>query len=210
MHIPDGFLNAPTYFSSWILSIGYLGFCLRQATEALKERTVPLMGVMASFIFVAQMLNFPVVAGASGHILGAVLSCVILGPYAGSLVISIVLIAQCLIFQDGGLLALGANILNMAIIAGIGGYAIYRFLIRILGSAKVALSSAVAGWFSIIFASIAVSFELAFSGTSELKVILPPMVFIHAFIGIGEAVLTFFIMAFMFKVRPDLIYANKT
>lgn len=167
------------------------------------------MGVMATFVFAAQMLNFPVIAGTSGHLSGAVLAVVLLGPYAGPLVIAIVLIAQCLILQDGGLLALGANTLNLAFIGGFGGYAVYRLFRRIAGKKNAALSAAIAGWFSIVFSSTAVSFELALSGTSPLSVVLPAMTFVHAFIGIGEAVLTFFIVVFMVKVRPDLIYENK-
>ncbi|HAJ57365.1 MAG TPA: cobalamin biosynthesis protein CbiM [Candidatus Omnitrophica bacterium] len=206
MHIPDGFLTASTSLAAWLISAASLGVCLRRATNALKDRMVPLMGVMATFIFVAQMLNFPVIAGTSGHLLGAVLAVVLLGPYAGSLVIAIVLIAQCFILQDGGLLALGANMLNMAFIGGFGGYAVYRFVSRIAGKSRTAFSAAAAGWFSIIFSSAAVSFELAFSGTSPLRVVLPAMLSVHVFVGIGEAVLTFFIIGFMAKVRPDLIY----
>ena len=121
MHIPDGFLTTNVWASAWAISIGSVGFCLKKTTQILKDRMVPLMGIMSAFIFAAQMINFPVIGGTSGHLLGGVLAAVLLGPYAGAVVLTCVLIFQCLIFQDGGLLALGTNILNMAIIGTLGG-----------------------------------------------------------------------------------------
>ena len=120
MHIPDGFLAPQVFTPLWVAGAGGLAYALRKARQALKEKAVPLMGVTAAFIFAAQMLNFPIIGGTSGHLLGGVLAAVLLGPYAGAIVISLVLIVQCLVFQDGGLTALGANIFNMAFLGSLG------------------------------------------------------------------------------------------
>ena len=136
MHIPDGFLSTTTWISAWTVSAGGLGCCVRQAGRAMKDRMVPLMGVLSAFIFAAQMINFPVMGGTSGHLLGGVLAAVLLGPWAGAVVIACVLIFQCLVFQDGGLTALGANILNMALAGTLGGYFMYRVMAKLLGGRK--------------------------------------------------------------------------
>ncbi len=207
MHIPDGFLAPNTWISTWVISAGGLGYCIKRANRVLKDRMIPLMGVMAAFIFAAQMLNFPVMGGTSGHLVGSVLAAVLLGPYAAAIVLSVVLIAQCLIFQDGGLTALGANILNMALLGSIGGYFVYNMIRRsISGFRGVIAGAAVASWASVVIAACACAIELALSGTTPLSVALPAMAFVHAVIGIAEAMITCMILAFVFKVRPDLIY----
>lgn len=207
MHIPDGFLAANTLVPAWLISIGGIGYCLRKVGRLLKEKTVPLMGVMSAFIFAAQMLNFPVAAGTSGHLLGGVLAAVLVGPYAGAIVITIVLVVQCLIFQDGGLTALGANIFNMAIIGSMGGYVIYGLVKKAIGDNKgIMIGAAVAAWLSVVVASSACAIELALSGTSPLRLALPAMALVHMLIGIGEAVITCLVVGFVLKVRPDLIY----
>lgn len=207
MHIPDGFLTANTCGAAWLISIAGVSFCLRRATLLLKEKAIPLMGVVSAFVFAAQMLNFPILYGTSGHLLGGVLTVVLLGPYAASVVITIVLIIQCLIFQDGGLTTLGANILNMAFLGTIGGYFIYRLIRKIVRGAKgIMIGAAVASWCSVVIAAGACAMELAVSRTSPFKVVFPAMIFVHTFIGIGEAVITTFIISFILKVRPDLIY----
>lgn len=209
MHIPDGFLSPGTWIPAWVASVGGLGWCLKRVKATLKERAVPLMGVTAAFIFAAQMLNFPVVGGTSGHLLGGVLAAVLLGPCAGALVLAIVLTAQCLIFQDGGLTALGANILNMSFIGTMGGYLVYASIRRATGGKGVLVGTAVASWFSVVLASSACAIELAISGTSPLMVALPAMATVHALIGIGEAAITTLVVAFVYKVRPDLIYVKE-
>jgi len=207
MHIPDGFLAVNTWAPTWLISIGGLRFCVKKASQMLKERAIPLMGVMAAFIFVAQMLNFPVMGGTSGHLMGSVLAAVLLGPYAAAVVIAVVLIAQCLIFQDGGLTSLGANILNMSLLGSLGGYLIYNIIRRSLsGFRGMIAGAAVAAWASVVIAACACAIELAISGTMPLAVALPAMAFIHAVIGIAEALITCMILAFVFKVRPDLFY----
>ncbi len=207
MHIPDGFLAVNTWVPGWVVSFCGLGYCIKRTARILKDRMIPLMGVMAAFIFAAQMLNFPVAGGTSGHLLGGVLASILLGPYAGAIVVAVVLTAQCFIFQDGGVTALGANIFNMAFISAFMGYYIYR-LIRsfIKGKGGIVVGAAIASWFSVVIASGACALELAFSGTSPLRIALPAMVVVHILIGIGEALITSLVISFILKVRPDLIY----
>ncbi len=207
MHIPDGFLTLNTWVPAWLISIGGIGYCLRKATLTLKDKMIPLMGVMSAFVFVAQMVNFPVAGGTSGHLLGGVLAVVLLGPYAGAVVITVVLIVQCFIFQDGGLTTLGANIFNMSIVGAIGGYLIYNPIRTILRGRKgVIVGVAIAAWASVVLASCACAIELAISGTSPLRIVLPVMIASHMLIGIGESIITLFITGLILKVRPDLIY----
>ncbi|HET6488280.1 MAG TPA: energy-coupling factor ABC transporter permease [Syntrophales bacterium] len=207
MHIPDGFLSTTTWVSAWTVSAGGLGCCLRQAGREMKDRMVPLMGVLSAFIFAAQMINFPVMGGTSGHLLGGVLAAVLLGPWAGAVVIACVLIFQCLVFQDGGLTALGANILNMALAGTLGGYLVYRVMKKLLGGRKGIVTAAVAAaWISVVAAASLCAAELALSGTSPLGLVLPAMVAVHAVIGIGEGMITGLIVGFILKTRPDLIY----
>lgn len=206
MHIPDGFLTVNTWAPAWLISAAGLGYCFRKAGEALKEKTVPLMGVMSAFIFAAQMLNFPVVGGTSGHLLGGVLASVLLGPYIGAITIACVLITQCLIFQDGGVTSLGANILNMSFIGAMAGYFVYALIRKVLAGDKgIILGAFFAGWLSVILASAGCAIELSLSGTSPFNIVFPAMIGIHALIGIGEAVITVFVLGFIIKVRPDLI-----
>ena len=207
MHIPDGFLTANTWIPTWLISIGGLGFCLKRTAQILKDKMVPLMGVMAAFIFAAQMLNFPVMGGTSGHLLGGVLAAVLLGPCAGAIVIAVVLVVQCLIFQDGGLTTLGANIFNMSFVGALGGYFIYDIIRRVIsGNRGIIVGAAVSAWLSVVVASSVCAIELAISGTSPLRIALPAMAGIHTLIGIGEAIITCLVVGFVLKVRKDLIY----
>ena len=207
MHIPDGFLAVNTWVPAWLISIAGIGYCLKRTAQLLKDKMVPLMGVMAAFIFAAQMLNFPVIGGTSGHLLGGVLAVVLLGPYAGAIVIAVVLTAQCLIFQDGGLTALGANIFNMSFLGAIGGCFIYDIIRKIIKNKRgIIIGAGIAAWASVVVASSACAVELAISGTSPLRIALPAMAGVHALIGIGEAIITCLVIGFVLKVRPDLIY----
>lgn len=206
MHIPDGFLSTPVWTSTWLLSAGGLSYCIKKTKESLKGKMVPLMGVMSAFIFAAQMINFPVAGGTSGHLLGGVLAAVLLGPYAGAVVITCVLVVQSLLFQDGGITTLGANIFNMSLVGTMGGYFVYYLITKIIKKQKgMILGAAISAWLSVIFASVACAFELAFSGTVELNVVLPAMAGIHALIGLGEAVITCLVIGFVLKVRPDIL-----
>lgn len=210
LHIPDGFLNIPITVVCWLLAIALIALCLKRVQADYQERAVPLMGVCAAFIFAAQMINFPLLGGGtSGHLLGGTLAGVLLGPWAGSLVMSVVFIVQSVLFQDGGLTALGANIVNMGLIGTFGGYYLYRTLRKALGRDSwrgVAVGTVVAAWTSVFVAAIICAIQLALSGTVQLTVALAAMSFWHFFIGIGEAIITVLAVSYVWRTRPDLIY----
>ncbi len=207
MHIPDGFLSVATVATTYVVSVGGVANAVRVANKKLGEKHVPLMAILAAFIFAAQMLNFPVAGGTSGHIIGAALVAIMLGPWATVIIMSAVLMAQSLIFQDGGLLALGANIFNMGIVAGFGAYYVYHLTGLWLGDNRKGklVSGFVAAWASVFLASIACALELAASGTSPLGVVLPAMAGFHALIGIGEGLITVAVLSMVLATRADLL-----
>jgi len=211
MHIPDGFLNVATIATTYAVSAGNVSYAVKEANKKLKEKHVPLMGVMAAFIFAAQMLNFPIIGGTSGHLIGAAIAAILLGPWASVLIMSCVLIAQCLIFQDGGLLALGANIFNMGIVASFSAYYIYRLAISVFGENRKGrlIGGFTGAWVSVVLASIACSIELAVSGASPMAVVLPAMAGIHALIGIGEGLITGAALSLVLATRADLWQLQK-
>ena len=211
MHIPDGFLNIATAVTTYVVSAGGIGNAVRMTNRRLGERHVPLMGILAAFIFAAQMLNFPVAGGTSGHVIGAALAAILVGPWAAALIMSAVLIAQCLIFQDGGLLALGANLFNMGFIASFGGYYVYRLVMAATGSSRRGqlVGGFAAGWFSVFLASIFCAIELILSGVSPLRVALPAMAGIHALIGIGEGLITLAVLRLVLATRADLLQLQR-
>ncbi len=207
LHAPDGFFSTPVAAAFWVITVVVLGISLRKAGDQLDEKAVPLMGVMAAFIFAAQMFNFQIPGGTSGHLLGGVLAAVLLGPYAGTIVMACVISVQSLVFQDGGLVALGANIFNMGIIGTFGGYYVYRSLAAALGGErKMRLpAAAVAGWLSVVVASVLTAFELAASDTTSLGAALVAMVGWHVLIGVGEALITVGALSFIAASRSDLL-----
>lgn len=207
LHAPDGFFSTPVAAFFWVVTAGALAFSLRQAGRQLDEKAVPLMGVMAAFIFAAQMFNFQIPGGTSGHLLGGVLAAVLLGPYAGTIVMACVIATQALVFQDGGLVVLGANIFNMGIVGTFGGYWIYRTLAGALGGEeKMRLpAAAVAAWLSVEIAAILTAFELAISDTTSLGTALVAMAGWHAIIGLGEALITVGALSFIAASRRDLL-----
>ncbi len=207
MHIPDGFLNTGVSVATGVAAAGVVGYGLYRAREELDERTVPLLALCAAFVFAAQMLNFPVAGGTSGHFLGGVLAAVLLGPWLGGLVIALVLVIQCLGFADGGLTALGANVFNMAVVGTVVTYYVFQALKSLLprGRPYYLASMGLTAWLSVLLASGACAFELALSGTSPLGVTLPAMLGIHAVIGIGEAIITVLVVSVVLAVRPDLV-----
>jgi len=208
MHIPDAVLSPAVAAATSAVAAGGLAVCLWKLKHHLAERTPVLMGVMAAFVFAAQMVNFPLYPlPISGHLLGGVLSAVLLGPWAGAVVIAAVLIVQCLIFQDGGVTALGANFVNMGLIGSIGGYAIYAPLRRAMrGRLGILVGAMAAAWFSVLLASGAFAVELAASGRrAGFLNVLALMALVHAAIGIGEALITGLVLRFLLLVRPDLI-----
>jgi cobalt/nickel transport system permease protein len=210
MHIPDGFLDTKTWVGLSAVSAGMLGLAVRKTRHVMGEKQIPLLGVLAAFIFAAQMVNFPVAGGTSGHFMGGVLAAVILGPLSGVMIMSVVLIIQCLVFQDGGVTALGANIFNMGIVGSVVGYYIYRGVSMVRRSSKFSSFAAfVAAWLSIMLAASACAVELALSGTVPIKVALPAMAGVHALFGIGEGIITVLVLNFISRVRPDLLEVEK-
>lgn len=209
MHVPDGFLSPPILIVTWAIAIALIAMSLKQAQAKYQERAVPLMGVCAAFIFAAQMINFPIPGGTSGHLLGGTLAGALLGPWAGSLVMVAVFIVQGAVFQDGGLTALGANIFNMGLIGTFGGYYLYRTIRFTVGRDTlrgVVVGAAVAAWTSVVVASVVCALELALSGTVPLTVALAAMASWHILIGIGEAAITVIALSFIWRTRPDLFY----
>jgi len=207
MHIPDGFLNVATIAATYAVSAGGVGNAVRVANRKLGEKHVPLMGVLAAFIFAAQMLNFPIAGGTSGHLIGAALAAILLGPWAGVLIMSCVLIAQSLIFQDGGLLALGANIFNMGIVGSFCGYYFYRLATLVLGYDRRGrlVGGFIGAWGSVFLAAIFCAIELAVSGASPFRIVLPAMAGLHALIGIGEGLITGAVLSLVLATRADLL-----
>lgn len=207
MHIPDGFLSAAAVGTTYVISAGGVANAVRVARGKIGEKHIPMMGILAAFVFTAQMLNFPVAGGTSGHIIGAALVAILLGPWAAVIIMSVVLIAQSFIFQDGGLLALGANILNMGIIASFGAYYLYRLINSLLGNNRrgTLVAGFIAAWGSVLLASIACAIELALSGVSPMAVVLPAMGGVYALIGIGEGFITIAVLRMVMSTRADLL-----
>ena len=212
MHIPDGFLSVVVSIVFWVLSVAVVGYALRRVNRDLGERQVPLMGVLAAAIFAGQMLNFSVTGGTSGHLLGAALATILLGPWAAILVLTCVVGVQALIFQDGGLLALGANLFNMGVIGVAVSYFVYRTVQRLAGnkSWSVFVGGFAAGWSSIFVASLAAALQLALSGTSPANVAVPAMAGIHALIGMGEGLITVGALVFLYATRRELFQSDQT
>jgi cobalt/nickel transport system permease protein len=207
MHIPDGFLSFIVSILCWIITALILAVAISRSNKSLGERQVPLMGVMAAFIFAAQMINFPVAGGTSGHLLGGALAAITLGPWAGMLVMTAVIAVQGLLFQDGGLLVMGANILNMGLITVAIGYGLYRAVSG--GSRTLRLTVAgIAAWLSVMAGAFFTSLQLWLSGTSPLQIVIPAMLSVHALIGLGEALITVAALTFIFQTRPDLMGEN--
>lgn len=210
MHIPDGFLSVVVSLVLWALSALVIGVALLRVNKDLGERQVPMMGVLAAAIFAGQMLNFAVAGGTSGHLMGAALATILLGPWAAVLVMTTVVGVQALIFQDGGLLALGANLFNMGVIGVAVSYMVYQTVLKLSGGRKWGLFAGgfLAAWLSIEIASLAVGLQLAFSGTSPANIAIPAMAGIHALIGIGEGLITVGALAFIYATRRDLLEAD--
>jgi cobalt/nickel transport system permease protein len=211
MHIPDGILDAKTAAGTAVLAVGGLGYALHQARKTLPPKRVPLLGLAAAFVFAAQMINFPVAGGTSGHLVGGTLAATLLGPSAAVIVISSVLIVQCFLFADGGVTALGANIFNMAIIGGVVGWSIYFLVSRpFKGIFGRILAATFAAWCSTVLASILCAGELATSGRVRWGLAFPAMAGVHALIGIGEAVITALVLSAVAASRNDLLVAPAT
>ena len=210
MHIPDGFVDLKTAITTGVISAGGVAASIYKIKKIFKAKVIVLMGMMAALIFALQMINFTIPGGTSGHLLGGALVVITLGPYAGVLVLTVVLIVQALVFMDGGVIAIGSNVFNMAICGALSAFLIY-ILIKRISKSKVMFyaATAVASWFSVIFASFFAALELGVSGTYAMGVTLKAMVLVHMVIGVGEALITTAIIAFIDRVRPDLILTRE-
>ncbi len=207
IHIPDGFLTPAMAAIGWAIALLMIVLALRQTRRQLDDRMVPMMGVLAAFIFAAQAINFPVAAGTSGHLIGAALAAIVMGPWAATLMMTAVLVVQGLLFQDGGLLVMGWNIVNMGVVATFSGYLTYRLACRFGGGSRTASLAAAfaAGWISVVVAAVATSIELAASGTSPLALAAAAMGSVHALIGIGEGIITAAAVGLLMATRPELL-----
>ncbi len=209
MHIPDGFIDAPVSLAAGAVAAASVGVCLRGARRTLNEATAPLAGLVAVFVFAAQMINFPVGAGTSGHLMGAALAVILVGPYAGVLAITVVLLVQALFFADGGLIALGLNIVNLAIIPALVVWPLFRLLTRWLGDGRavVAIGAGTAGFLSVIGAAAGFSLEFFLGGTAPVDpaTVAVAMLGVHGVIGIVEGIVTALVILAVVAVRPDLV-----
>ncbi|MFG2970518.1 MULTISPECIES: energy-coupling factor ABC transporter permease [unclassified Streptomyces] len=213
MHVPDGFIDAPTSAVTAVVAAGALAVSLRGARRELDERTAPLAGLVAAFIFAVQMLNFPVAAGTSGHLLGGALAAILVGPYTGVLCVSVVLLMQGILFADGGLTALGVNITDMAIVTTVVAYAVFRGLLKVLPRTRrsVTAASFVAALLSVPAAAVAFTLLYAVGGTTDVSLgkVATAMVGVHVLIGVGEAVITALTVGAVVAVRPDLVHGAR-
>ncbi|WP_371661909.1 energy-coupling factor ABC transporter permease [Streptomyces sp. NBC_00280] len=213
MHVPDGFINAPVSVAAGVVAAGAVAVSLRGARRELDERIAPLAGLVAAFIFAVQMLNFPVAAGTSGHLLGGALAAILVGPYTGVLCVSVVLLMQGILFADGGLTALGVNITVMAVVTTVVAYATFRGLVKVLPRKRrsVTVSAFVAAALSVPAAALAFTLVYAVGGTTDVPIgrVLTAMVGVHVLIGLGEAAITAFTVGAVIAVRPDLVYGAR-
>jgi cobalt/nickel transport system permease protein len=210
MHLPDGFLDVKTALLSTAAAGAGVGIALRQVRNTLEARQMPLLGLSAAFAFAAQMINFPIAGGTSGHLVGGVLTAILLGPSAALLVITCVLMVQCFMFADGGLMALGANVFNMAVLNSCGGYFVFRVskrLFRMEEKRSTVFAAAFAGWFGTVLGSISCAGQLALSKTVPWALAFPAMANVHMLIGIGEGLTTALIVMAMLRARPELVTA---
>jgi cobalt/nickel transport system permease protein len=209
MHAPDGFLDAPTAIATGLISATAVGVAIRRSRDELQERQVPLAGLTAAFVFAAQMVNFPVAAGTTGHLIGGALAAVLLGPWVGMLVVTVVVLVQALVFADGGLTALGYNVLNMAVVTSLGGWGAFRLARRVLPASPsgVVFASGFAGFASVVLSALAFSLQWLFGATAAVPFdrVVVAMVGVHTIIGIGEGVITAMTIAAVLATRSDLV-----
>ncbi|MEV0602939.1 energy-coupling factor ABC transporter permease [Streptomyces sp. NPDC050315] len=219
MHVPDGFINAPVSLATGAVAAAAVAVSLRGARRELGgdglggERTAPLAGLVAAFIFAVQMLNFPVAAGTSGHLLGGALAAILVGPYTGVLCVSVVLLMQGVLFADGGLTALGVNITDMAVTTTVVAYLLFRGLVKVLPRTRrsITVASFVSALVSVPAAALVFTLLYALGGTADVSTgkVLTAMVGVHVLIGIGEAVITALTVGAVIAVRPDLVYGAR-
>jgi cobalt/nickel transport system permease protein len=209
LHAPDGFLEAPVAFALAVLSFAIVARAVRVTSSELGDRQVPLAGITAAFVFAAQMFNFPVASGTTGHLLGGALAAILLGPWVGSLVVTVVVVVQALVFADGGLTALGINVMNMAIVPAFGGWALFRLFRRVLpaNAGGVIGAGGLAAGLSVVLGAMAFSLEWLFGASAPVPfdTVFGAMVGVHLLIGIGEGVISGLVIAAVLATRPDLV-----
>jgi len=213
LHIPDGFVNVPTSALFGLITIVLLAIALKRAQNQLDDKVAPMAGLAAVFIFAMQMLNFPVAAGTSGHLVGAAIAAVLIGPWAASLALTVVLVVQALFFADGGLIALGLNIFNLAFVAVFAAWLVFVVLRKILPKNKLSLliATGVGAFLSVPISALAFSLQFALGGTDAISAttVAAAMVSVHILIGIGEAIISVLTISAVVAVRPDLVYGAK-
>lgn len=213
MHMSDGIVNAPTSLIFGVVAVLGLALCVTRARRDLDDRTAPMAGLVAAFVFAVQMLNFPVLPGVSGHLLGGALCAILVGPYVGAICVSIVLLLQALLFADGGLSALGTNITNMALIGTFVGFGVATAMRRLARRRRgwLILTAFLAAWVNTVVASLGFVLEYAIGGQGlALGTVFGLMVGFHALIGIGEGIITALTVAAVAAARPDLIYLTRS
>ncbi len=209
MHVPDGFLDPATSATTAVVALAGVSACVRRTAGVLDDKQVPLAGLTAAFVFAAQMLNFPVAAGTSGHLLGGALAAVLVGPWLGALCVSVVVVVQALVFADGGLTALGTNVVNMALVTAFGGYGLFLLLRRLAPrtNTAVVLAAGIAAGLSVVLSAGAFTLEYAFGGGNvAIDIVARAMVGVHLLIGIGEGIITAFAVSAVLASRPDLVH----
>jgi cobalt/nickel transport system permease protein len=209
MHVPDGFIDAPVSIAAGAVAAAGVAVCLRGARRELDDRTAPMAGLVAAFVFAVQMLNFPVAAGTSGHLLGGALAAILVGPFTGALCVSVVILVQALLFADGGLTAIGVNVVDMSLITVVVGYAVFRGLVRLLPYSRrtVVGSAFVAAFVSVPVSALGFVGFYALGGTTDvsLSTVLTAMLGVHVLIGLGEGLITALTVGSVVAVRPDLV-----
>ncbi|HXH56023.1 energy-coupling factor ABC transporter permease [Iamia sp.] len=213
MHAPDGFLDGPTSAAMGLVAVGGVGVALKRAGQVLDERQVPLAGLASAFIFAVQMLNFPVAGGTSGHLLGGVLAAVLLGPWIGAICVTVVVVVQAVLFADGGLTALGANVINMALVTALGGYLVFVALSRVMARnpAGIALAAGLAAGVGVVLSSMAFTLQYAIGGAggASAGTVGWAMIGTHVLIGIGEGIITGLAVGAVLASRPDLVHGAR-
>ncbi len=210
LHIPDGFISAPVSLLFLVISGFFVFLALRGAKKQLDEKVAPLAGLAAVFIFAMQMINFPVAAGTSGHLIGGALAAILIGPWAGVLAVTVVLIVQALVFADGGLTAIGLNVFIMSVLATLGAWYLFRFFQKLFPKNRIGFltATAIASYLSVPISALGFTFQFALGGTAAITLdkVLIAMVGVHSVIGIGEAIITVLTISAVLSVRKDLVF----
>ena len=211
LHIPDGFLTPAVSLSGWVLAVLLIWVAIRHTEAQFGEKQAPLMGVVAAFIFAAQAINFPIAAGTSGHVLGGALAGILMGPWAGILIMTSVIVVQGLLFQDGGLLVMGWNILSMGVFSVLAGYAAYSGILRLFpkwGKAGT-IAAFTAAWLSVEASAVATAVVLSVSGTFPLYLSLPSLTGVYALVGLGEGIVTAAALGLLLASRPEVLQRSQ-